>query len=110
MTRTPAAPLARLAALLLAFSIMGCNAFGITGDEDEDNGNEVRVSVLAIASDYLDADDGIRYEVTAATQYEGLTGFSDISVGDLIEIEFEEIPNSNNRRALEIEVPGANDS
>ena len=109
MTRTPAAPLARLAALLLAFSIMGCNAFGITGDEDEDNGNEVRVSVLAIASDYLDADDGIRYEVTPATKYEGYSGLSEISVGDVVEIEFEEITSSNNRRALEVEADGTDD-
>ncbi len=109
MSRKPVTPSARLAVLLLAFSIMGCNQ-AITGDDEENEQNEVPVTVLAIGPDYLDADDGIRYEVTAATQYEGLTGFSDISVGDLIEIEFEEIPNSNNRRALEIEVPGANDS
>ncbi len=109
MSRTPATPLARPAALLLAFSIMGCNAFGITGNEDEDDENEVPVTVLAIGADYIDADDGIRYEVTAATKYEGLTGLSDLTVGDAIEIEFEEIANSNNRRALEVEVPGADD-
>ena len=47
--------------------------------------------------------------MTATTEYEGLTGFADIAVGDLIHIEFEEIANSSNRRALEIEVPGPND-
>ena len=109
MSRTLTTPFARLATLLLAFSILGCNR-AATGNEDEDGMNEVPVTVLAIGPDYLDADDGIRYEVTAATQYEGLTGLSDISVGDLVEIEFEEIPNSNNRRALEIEVPGAADN
>ncbi len=108
MSRTPTTPFARLAALLLAFSILGCNS-AIAGNEDDGDQNEVPVTVLAIGSDYLDADDGIRYEVTAATQYEGLSGFSDISVGNAVEIEFEEIANSNNRRALEIEVPGPND-
>ena len=106
MSRTLVTPFTRLATLLLAFSILGCNS-AVTGNEDDQN--EVPVTVLAIGSDYLDADDGIRYEITAATQYEGLTGLSDISVGDAVEIEFEEIPNSNNRRALEIEAAGADD-
>ena len=94
MSRKPVTPFARLAALLLAFSIVGCNQ-AITGEGGENEQNEVPVT--------------IRYEVTAATQYEGLTGFADIAVGDLIHIEFEEIANSSNRRALEIEVPGPND-
>ena len=108
MSRTPPTPFAHLAVFLLAFSILGCNQ-AVTGNEDENDQNEVPVTVLAIGADYIDADDGIRYEVTAATKYEGLTGLSDLTVGDAIEIEFEEIANSNNRLALEIEVPGAND-
>ena len=106
MSRTRTTSFARLAVLLLAFSILGCNR-AATGNEDENEQNEVPVTVLAIGSDFLDADDGIRYEVTAATQYEGLSGLSAISVGDMVEIEFEEISNSNNRRALEIEAAGA---
>ncbi len=108
MSRTRTTSFARLAMLLLAFSILGCNR-AVTGNEDENEQNEVPVTVLAIGSDFLDADDGIRYEVTAATQYEGLSGLSAISVGDAVEIEFEEISNSNNRRALEIEAAGADD-
>ena len=108
MSRKPVTPFARLAALLLAFSIVGCNQ-AITGEGSENEQNEVPVTVLALGLDYVDADDAIRYEVTDATQYEGLTGFADIAVGDLIHIEFEEIANSSNRRALEIEVPGPND-
>lgn len=108
MSRTRATPFVRLAGLLLALGILGCNS-AVTGNEDENEQNEVPVTVLAIGTDYLDADDGIRYEVTAATQYEGLIGLSDISVGDAVEIEFEEIPNSTNRLALEIEAAGADD-
>ena len=102
MNRTPATALARVAALLVFF-IVGCNASSVTGNDDNENGNEVRVTVQAIGSDYLDADDGIRYEVTADTKYEGLIGLSDVSVDDVVEIEFEEIANSTNRRALESE-------
>ena len=105
MSHTAATPLARTAALLLSFFIVGCNASSITDSENE--ANEVRVTVRAIGSDYLDADDGIRYEITAATQYEGLTGLSDVLVGDIVEIEFEEIPSNTNRRALEVEADGA---
>ncbi|HSJ13502.1 MAG TPA: DUF5666 domain-containing protein [Longimicrobiales bacterium] len=88
-------------ALLLVFGLAGCNAFGIFGEDE----NEVRVTIteLGSASDYLVADDGHRYEVTAETEYEGLTGFADLAIGDVVEIEYEKISNSSNRRALEIE-------
>ena len=106
MNATPPNPLAGLAALLFAFFVVGCNASGLTENE-ENEANEVRVTVQALGSDYVDADDGIRYEVTADTQYEGLGGLSDVSVGDTVDIEFEEIADSTNRRALEIEANGA---
>ena len=104
MSHTAANPLPRVAALLLSFFIVGCNA---SSTENEDAGNEVRVTVLAVGSDYLDADDGIRYEATADTKYEGLTSLSDVLVGDIVDIEFQEIPNSTSRQALEIEANGA---
>ena len=88
-----------LGIMTLALGVAGCNAFGITGEDE----NEVRVTVTALAASSLDADDGHTYEVNASTEYEGLTGFADIEVGDIVEIEFEEIANSANRRALEIE-------
>ena len=107
---TSTTALTRVAALLVAFGtlgIAGCNAFGITGDDDDEN--EARVTVQALGADYLDANDGIRYVVTASTQYEGLNGFSDIAVGDVVEIEWAAISGSTNRRALEIEADGAED-
>lgn len=102
MTRLLARPFHALVLLLLAFSAGGCNAFGITGEDDE---NEVRVTITELSpdSDYLVADDGFTYEVTANTEYEGLTGFADLAVDDVVEIEFENMSDSSNRRALEIE-------
>ena len=102
MKRLPSTMLAPLAILLFAFSLVGCNALGITGDDDE---NEVRVTIteLSPTSDYLVADDGFTYEVGASTEYEGLSGFADLAVDDIVEIEFEDIADSSNRRALEIE-------
>lgn len=102
MKRLLSTTLAPLAVLLFAFCLVGCNALGITGEDDE---NEVRVTItdLSPTSDYLVADDGFTYEVSASTEYEGLSGFADLAVGDTVEIEFEDIADSSNRRALEIE-------
>jgi len=88
-----------LAMVLLASGVAGCNAFGILGEDDE---NEVRVTVVALAASSLDADDGHTYEVTAATEFEGYTSFADVAVGHVVEIEWESTGNGN-RRALEIE-------
>ena len=101
MKRPLTRPLAALAALVLAISLGGCNALGLTGDDE----NEVRVTIteLSPTSDYLVADDGITYEVTASTEYEGLAGFDALAVDDVVEIEFEDIADSATRRALEIE-------
>jgi hypothetical protein len=93
-------PLTLLLAALVGLGSSGCNAFGLTEDE-----NEVRVTIteLSPTADYLVADDGFTYEVTDDTEYEGLTGFADLTVGDVVEIEFAEVSGSSNRRALEIE-------
>lgn len=93
-------------ATILALTVMGCNAFGPGDDSDQ---NEVRVTVQALGADFVDADDGIRYEVTADTQFEGYSGLTEIAVGTVVEIEFEEITDSANRRALEIERDGFED-
>lgn len=106
MRSTHHTALTRIAALVAV--VAGCNAFGITGDDDDDE-NEVRVTVQALGPDFLTADDGIRYLVSGATEYEGLGGLSDISVGDIVEIEYEAIADSGDRRALEIEADGAED-
>lgn len=107
MRRATPIPFVRLTVVLLAVGLVGCNAFGLTGDDDDDN--EVRVTVTAVAATYLDANDGIRYEVTENTEYEGYESLAGVAVGDIVEIEFEEIADSDNRRALEIEADGADD-
>ena len=100
--RRRAFPSVSLAALLLALTLAGCNAFGITGEDDE---NEVRVTISALGADYLDANDGFRYLVSADTEYEGLSGFAALTVGAMGEIEFEDA-DDDTRRALEIEADG----
>ena len=101
--------LMRPAALLLVFGLAACNAISPVGDDDND-ANEVQVTVQALGTDYLDADDGSRYEVTGNTMYEGFTSFADATVGAAVDIEYEAISNSTNRRALEIEDPTAPDT
>ena len=97
--------LARLGGLLLAVGAAGCNAFGITGEDE----NEVRVEVVAVGADYLDADDDHRYRVTDETEFERVNGFADVSVGETVEIEWEAIADSDDRLALEIEGDGPDD-
>jgi hypothetical protein len=97
---------ASVATLLLTLALAGCNAFGITGDDGDEN--EVRVTVTALGADYLDANDGFRYLVSADTEYEGLAGFAALAVGAIVEIEFEDAGNDT-RRALEIEADGEED-
>jgi hypothetical protein len=94
-----------IVSLVVAMSLGGCNAVGISGEEDS---NEARVTVTAVGADYLDADDGFRYQVSGNTEYEGLSGLSDVSVGEIVQIEFEEV-STGTRRALEIEADGPED-
>jgi hypothetical protein len=45
--------------------------------------------------------------VTGDTEYEGLTGLADLSVGDEVEIEYED--RDGGREAVEVELAGAED-
>lgn len=97
MKRTRTALLASLAALLLAFGTVGCDAFEDVFEDEK----EVNATVEEVGDGYLTAD-AIRYEVTSSTEFdEGLTGLSDLAVGDRVEIEYEE--SGGGRVALEIE-------
>jgi hypothetical protein len=95
-----------MAAPLFLVALLGCNAFGITDSEEDEN--EVRVTVRALGANFLDASDNFRYEVNSDTEFEGIDSFSDIAVGDVVEIEWEAV-SANVRRALEIEADGADD-
>ena len=90
-----------LAALLLVFGLAGCDAFEVFDREKEVSG-----TVEEVGADYLIVD-GITYEVTSRTEYEGITGLSDLAVGMEVEVEYEE--NGGTRTAVEIELAGADD-
>lgn len=80
------------------------------GDQDEDEReeeeNEVTGMVEAVGDRVLTID-GIDYAVSGRTEYEGISGLSDLSSGDEVEIEYEE--RNNGREALEVELAVAAD-
>jgi predicted small secreted protein len=89
-------------------ALSGCNAFDIFGED----GNEVRVTITALAASSLTADDGHVYVADSGTEYEGagLRSFVDLAVGQTVEIEWEAISGSSDRRALEIEAGDHDDN
>lgn len=97
MKRAHTALFASLVALLLAFSVTGCDTF----EDVFENEKEVTATIEEVGADFLVAD-AIRYEVTGDTEFDGFDSLEDLSVGDEVEIEYEE--NSGGRRAVEIEL------
>lgn len=75
-------------------------------DEEENEQNEVSGVIEAVGDRVLTID-GIEYAVSDQTQYEGISGLSELSSGDEVEIEYEE--RSNGREAVEVELAGAED-
>jgi hypothetical protein len=63
----------------------------------------VNVTITAVGPDFVVADDGITYEVTADTEFEGFSTLAELQ-GERVEIEFEPIAGSANRLAVEIEL------
>ena len=97
MPRTSFIPTARVLALFLLFSgLAGCDLL----EDTLGNEKEVQGTVEAISDSALTVD-GIAYRVTSSTEYEGISGLGNLSVGDEVEIEYEE--HGGSRRALEIE-------
>ena len=93
-----------LVMLLLVFGFVGCDTLDdLNPFEDE---KEVTGVVEAIGDNSLTVD-GIEYTVTSDTEFEGISGLGDLSVGDEVEIEYEE--NGGSRTAVEIELAGADD-
>lgn len=90
--------------LLLVFSVTGCDT--LEGINPFNNEKEVSGVVEAIGDNTLTVD-GIEYTVTADTEYEGISGLADLSVGDEVEIEYKE--KSGGREAVEVELAGADD-
>lgn len=102
MKRTRTTLLTGFAALLLAFGVTGCDTF----EDVFENEKEVNATIEEVGADFLVAD-AIRYEVTSDTEFDGFDSLDDLSVGDEVEIEYEE--NSGGRRAVEIELGGDDD-
>ena len=101
-------PWTRIVALFLVVGLVGCNS--LLGLDDDDDENEVTVTVQEVGADFLNADDGFRYEVTADTQYDdGFASLADVTVGALVEIEYADTGTPNVRTALEIEPDDGDD-
>jgi hypothetical protein len=96
--------LAGLAIFLLAVGFTGCDALEDINPFHKEK--EVEGTVEAIGASSLTVD-GIAYTVTGDTEYEGLTGLADLSVGDEVEIEYED--RDGGREAVEVELAGAED-
>lgn len=85
--------------LVLAFGLVGCDAFEDINPFN--NEKEVTGIVEAVGESSLTVD-GIEYRVTDSTEFDdGYSSLADVSVGDEVEIEYEE--EGGGRRALEVE-------
>ena len=93
-----------LALVLLIFMAAGCDTIEDIFEKDK----EVTGIVEAIGANSLTVD-GIAYTVTDKTEFEGISGLSDLAVGDEVEIEYKET-NGGGREALEVELAGAEDN
>lgn len=91
-----------LVMLLLVFGFVGCDVLEDLNPFDKEK--EVTGIVEAIGDNSLTVD-GIVYAVTDKTKFEGSLSLSDLTVGDEVEIDYEE--NGGIRTALEIELAGA---
>lgn len=92
----------RFALVLLVVGLAGCD----TLDDVFGNDQEISGIVEEIGADFLVVD-ATNYALTSSTEYEGFTGLSDISVGDEVNIEYED--RNGGRVALEVEDPNAPD-
>lgn len=84
-----------LVALFLVVGLTGCDAFEVF-DRDKETGGIVE----EIGADFIVVD-GVTYRVTSNTEFEGIDGLGDLSVGDEVEIEYK--GEGSERTALEIE-------
>jgi len=94
-----------IALLLLVVGLTGCDTFEDLNPFNDEKGVQGVIEQIGDNSLTLD---GIAYAVTDQTEFEGdLSGLADLSVGDEVEIEYEE--NGSNRTALEVELASADD-
>jgi hypothetical protein len=87
---------------VVLFGALGCDAIEDVFEREK----EVKGNIEEIGADYLVLD-AIRYAVTDRTSFDGIGGLSELSVGEEVEVEYEETAGS--RTALEIERAGSDD-
>ncbi|MDX1429147.1 MAG: DUF5666 domain-containing protein [Rhodothermales bacterium] len=97
MKRIPSI-LSALVVLLLGFQLAGCDA--LESINPFDNEKEVTGTVEAVDAASLTVD-GISYAVTDNTKFDGYADLSEVSVGDKVEVEYEE--RNGGREAKEVE-------
>lgn len=91
--------------VLLAVGMAGC---GMLGETDSSEENEITGVVEAVSTQNNTLTvDGVVYTVTDDTEFEGLSGLSDLSSGEEVGIEYEE--ENGERIATEIERPDGDD-
>ena len=93
----------------LAFVLLIVMAAGCDMVEDVfENEKEASGTIEVIDGNNLTLSDGIVYIVDDKTEYEGISGLSDLAVGDDVEIEYKD-RGDGTRAAVEVELAGADD-
>ena len=91
--------------VLLVFAATGCDTVeGIFENEKEAKG-----FIEAIDGNNISLDDGFVYIVDDKTEYEGVSGLSELNVDDEVEIEYKDRGDGTTRAAVEVELAGAED-
>ncbi|MBT8399141.1 MAG: DUF1344 domain-containing protein [Rhodothermia bacterium] len=85
-------------AFLLVGVLAGCDA--LESINPFDNEKEVTGTVEAVDTSSLTVD-GIAYAVTSDTEFDGYADLSEVSVGDKVEVEYDE--KNGGREAKEVE-------
>ena len=93
-----------LAFVLLLFMAAGCDMV----EDVFENDKEATGTIEVIDGNNITLSDGIVYIVDDKTEYEGISGLSDLSVGDEVEIEYKD-RGDGTRAAVEVELAGADD-
>ena len=104
MKRVTTWGLKALAFVLLIFMAAGCDMV----EDVFENEKEASGTIEVIDGNNLTLSDGIVYVVDSKTEYEGISGLSDLGVGDEVEIEYKD-RGDGTRAAVEVELAGADD-
>lgn len=100
--------IAGLLVALLVVGTTGCGALaGLNSFDDEDKNDLTGIIDAIDAPNNTLTVDGIVYTITDDTEFEGLSGLSDLSTSEEVEIEYEK--ENGERIASEVEGPEEDD-